>query len=123
MLSNDQEETTKFSEIDIPPPDVRHFKLDEIPNSSVEVTFDKDNNVSSYDLVLLNDLPVPLEKFLKDVFNLTLSDFVYIKVYRNDDTDGEISNIVLKLANPLTGDNVGEVPLGKYLAERYTRKK
>ena len=125
LLSNNQESSpTSSSEIEMPLlPDVRRFKLDEIPNSSVEDTFDMQDKVSSYDLILLNNLPVPLEEFLKEVYDLTLSDYVNVKVYRNDDTDGEISKIVLKLANPLTGDNVGEIPLGKYLAERHTKRK
>ena len=67
------------------------------------------------DLMLLNQHPVSLRKFIQDRFNIDMNipGYISLKVRLND-TDGEISDIVIKLGSPIIGD-IGEITLGKYL--------
>ena len=67
------------------------------------------------DLMLLNQHPVSLRKFIQDRFDvdINLPGYISLKI-RINDTNGEISDIVIKLGSPVIGD-IGEMSLGRYL--------
>ena len=67
------------------------------------------------DLMLLNQHPVSLRKFIQDRFDIDINipGYISLKVRLND-TNAEISDVVIKLGSPVIGD-IGEIPLGKYL--------